>query len=272
MNALDLFATLVIQRCRVRRAEYSSLPAYGALMKASLIEEIGVVSSIICDECSQSHETRVVYQGEQYGHYCPDFGFVSKARSELIATQPNLSAFVAQIADGLTCKRRKSSPLDKDIWRIGALESHAGDVVIYMCPSLQHAQDVTDFQSAVTNEIKSPFGIMLTVQGTLTVPPYVTARLQDVLSIDPITGTVVVIENLCTIAGVPKQRTGGRPNDYRKPLGDLIALRASQGRTLQGRNAEAKALQAEFKAQHPNAKCPSLPTVRKYVSEVRSGS
>lgn len=41
----------------------------------------------------------------KYGYFCPDVGFLSKARSELIATQPNLSTFAAQIADDLNRQR-----------------------------------------------------------------------------------------------------------------------------------------------------------------------
>jgi len=75
-----------------------------------------------------------------------------------------------------------------------------------------------------------------------------------------------------TIAGVPELRTGGRPNDYESALSDLMALRVSQGRAAKGRNEEAKALHAEFIAKHPNKKSPSLPTVKRYVTKIRSGS
>jgi hypothetical protein len=83
---------------------------------------------------------------------------------------------------------------------------------------------------------------------------------------------LTVVADLMTIAGVPEIRTGGRPSDYKKPLNELIAMRESQGLALKGRNAEAKAVQAEFKAQLPNTKCPSLSIVKKYVSTARSGS
>ena len=120
--------------------------------------------------------------------------------------------------------------------------------------------------------MKSPFGIVLTSKGTLSVAPYTTVHLQDVLNLEPLVAKLTVVGDLRTIAGVPEQRTGGRPNDYKQLLTELIAIRTSQGRTLKGRNEEAKALHLEFKAQFPNTRCPSLPTVKKYVSEVRSGS
>ena len=272
MNAVDLFAALLAQRRRVRSVEYSSFPTYEHLIEAGLIEEAGVVSSIICGECDQPHDAQVVYEGSQYGHYCPNLGFIAKARSELIATQPSLSTFAAQIADALTCKRRRSTPLDKDTWRIGAIDSPAGDVVLYLKPTMQDAQDVKDLETALAREIKSPFGIVLTSKGTLSVAPYTTVHLQDVLSLEPLVDKLTMVGDLRAIAGVPEQRTGGQPNDYKQPLTELIAIRASQGRTLEGRNEEARALHVEFKAQFPNTKCPSLPTVKKYVSEARGGA
>lgn len=272
MHAIDLFATLLAQRGRVRSVEYSSLPAYDDLIKAGLIEETGVVSSIICDECDQPHDAKIVYEGSQYGYYCSDLGFISKPRSLLIAAKPNLRAFDAQIADALACKRRKSSPINKDTWRIGAVDSPAGDVMLYLHPTLQDAQEVIDLETALASEMKSPFGIVLTTTGTLSVPPYTTVHLQDVLSLDPVARKLALVGDPKAIAGVPEQRAGGRPNDYKQPLTELIALRACQGRTLEGRNEEAKALLLEFRVQFPKTKCPSLPTVKKYVSGARGRS
>lgn len=272
MNAIELFATLLAQRGRARSAEFSSFPAYNDLIKARLIKETGVVSSLVCYECEQAHDARVVYEGSQYGYYCSDHGFISLPRTELITVQTNVDAFIAQIADALACKRRKSSPIDKETWRIGAVDSPAGDVLLYLCPTLQGAQDMRDFQAALAGEVKSTFGVILTSQGTLAAPPFVTVQLDDVLSFEPTTGKLIVVADVRAIAGVPELRNGGRPNDYESALSDLMALRVSQGRAAQGRNEEAKALHAEFIVKHPNEKCPSLPTVRRYVTKIRGGS
>lgn len=272
MNAVDLFATLLAQRRRVRSVEYSSFPAYNDLFKLDLIEETGVVSSVICDECDQPHDAKVFYEDAQYGYYCHDLGFISKPRSELIAVQPNLKVFVAQIAEALKCKRRKSSPLGKDTWRIGAIDSPTGDIVLYLHPRLQDAQDLRAFEAALITEIRSPFGVVLTSIGTLSLPPYATALLQDVLDFDLIVGKLAVDADLEAIAGVPKNRNGGRPNEYSKTLGELSAIREKEGRILTGRNAEAKALQLDFETQFPNQKCPSLSIVRAFVTKTRRGS
>ena len=272
MDAVGLFAVVLAQRGRVQSVGYSSLPAYGDLIKAGLIEEAGVVSSMMCDECDCPHEAKIAYEGSQYGYYCPEIGFVSKPRSELIALQPNLGTFVSQIADAVDCKRRKSSSLDKDTWRIGAIDGTVGDVVLYLHPTLQDAWDVRNFQAALASEVKTPFGVILTSKGTLTVPPFVTALLDEVLSFDPKAGQFALDTDLRAIAGIPEQRSGGRPNDFESALSGLMALRVNQGRAAPGRNEEAKALHAEFIARYPNKKCPSLPTVKRYVTRIRSGS
>lgn len=272
MNAVDLFATLLAQRSNVRKSQYSALPAYDHLIKAGLIEDAGVVSSIFCGECDHPHDANIVFENNGYGYYCPAIGFIPTPRSDLIATRPNVSAFVTQIADHLNCKRRKSTALHGDIWRVGAIDTPAGDVALYLAPNMQNGDDVRDVQSILVGAVKSAFGLVLTATGGLSVPPFVTVQLQDILSVDPNTGQITVTANLETIAGVPQQRGGGRPNDYKGPLTELAAIRTRQGRTLKGRNEEAKALQAEFTAQFPNKKTPSIQTVKRFVTAVRSGS
>lgn len=272
MNAVELFATLLAQRGNVRKSEYSALPAYDHLSKAGLIEDAGVVSSIFCGECDHPHDADIVFENNGYGYYCPAFGFIPTPRSDLIATRPDVSAFITQIADHLNCKRRKSTPHHGDVWRIGAMDTPAGDVALYLAPNMQNSDDVRDVQSILVGAVKPAYGLILTATGGLSVPAYVTVQLQDILSVDPKTGKLIVSANLEAIAGVPQQRAGGRPNDYKEPLTELSAIRASQGRTLKGRNEEAKALQSEFTAQFPNNKTPSIQTVKRFVTVFRSGS
>jgi hypothetical protein len=272
MNPDELFAALLARPGKVRGSEYSSLPAYAQLIKAGLIEETGVVSSILCDDCGNPHDATVVYEDKLYGHYCPDLGFIPKARSDLIAAQPNLSVFVAEIADHLNCKRRKSTALEGDTWRIGAIDTPAGDVVLYLTPQMQDAQDVKGLQSALASEVKSPFGIVLTSIGTLSVAPYITLQVQDIIDFEPVSGKLTVVLGLEGVAGVPQKNNGGRPNEYTKPLNELSAVRQKEGRTLKGRNKEATALRGEYKFKFPNQNCPSLSRVKTFVTNYRSGS
>lgn len=270
MNTVDLLATLLAQQGQVIASQYSALSAYSQLLEMGLIEEISVVPSIICNECDQPHDAAVVYQASQYGYHCPDLGFVPKDRAELVAAQPNLGNIVTRIADHLNCKRRNSTPLKGDIWRIGAIDGPASNVVLYLKPTMQDPQDVRNFQAVLMNEVRSSFGIVLTSKGDLRLPPYATVALKEVLSIEA--GELTVFADLTTIAGVPEIRAGGRPSDYREPLNELIAKRENQDLALKGRNEEARALQTEFKNQFPNITCPSLPTVKRYVSNSRRGS
>ncbi|PYC47771.1 hypothetical protein DI396_06600 [Litorivita pollutaquae] len=272
METVNLFASLIAQRCSVLANKYSKYPAYDLLLKAGVIEETGVVSSLVCDACDQPHDAAIVYETGSYGYYCPDVGFVTKARLDLISTQPNLIAFTAQMADQLNCKRRKSTPLNGETWRIGALDSPAGDIALYFQPMMQGENDIKDFKGAMIGEMRSTFGIILTSTGTLSVPPYVTIQLQDVLRFDPKSGTLAVNADLHALAGVPVNRTGGRPSAYKEALTQIIANRAENGTALKGRNEEAKAVLAVYKANFPNKTSPALSSINRYVSEARRGS
>mmetsp|Transcript_27439 Transcript_27439/g.50594 ORF Transcript_27439/g.50594 Transcript_27439/m.50594 type:complete len:188 (+) Transcript_27439:1968-2531(+) len=186
--------------------------------------------------------------------------------------RPNLSAFISQIADHLNCKRHKSTPLNGNIWRVGAIDTPAGDVALYLAPNMQNTDDVRDVLSALAGEVKFAFGLIYRATGVLSVPPYVTVQLLDILNVDPRIGKLTVIANLESIAGVPEKRAGGRPSPYAKPHQHLYDLRLQEGRALQGRNEEAQALRNEFQSKFPSEGCPSLVTVRNFVSARRGGS
>jgi len=263
MDTTDIFAQLVAQRGKLLARSYSQYPAYDKLIQAGLIAETGVVSSIVCGECDQPHDAEIVYQDSQYGYFCPDLGFRQAHRAEIVSVEPKIAAFVAQIADHQDCKRRKSTPISGETWRVGALETAAGDVALYFQPTMLDAKDVHAVENAFNGEIKSAFGIILTSAGTLSVPPYITVSLRDALRFDPETGSFIVDADLRSIVGVPENRTGGRPSEYKDTLIKLIASRA---------NAETALILAEFKARFPNQNAPSLPTINRYVSKARAGS
>lgn len=266
MDATRLFATLVAQRHGVHAQSYSNLPAYHHLAKAGLIEETGVVSSIICNECDQPHDAKVVFEQPHYGYYCPDLGFIPTPRANLIMARPNLHVFITQIADALKCKRRKSTPVSGSIWRIGAVETHVGDIAVYFQPTLQDAQDLYDLKTVLAGEVKSKFGIVITATGVLSLPSFVTVQLTDILSFDHMACHFVIDSSINVIAGVPEKRKGGRPGDYKTTLPDLIAQRQNQGVALKGKNEEAKAVRADHKVKYPNENCPSISTIKRCLS------
>jgi len=49
-------------------------------------------------------------------------------------------------------------------------------------------------------------------------------------------------------------------------LHELILERQNSGAALSGRNAEAKAVLAKFIEKYPNIHSPSLPTVKRYIT------
>ena len=170
MDPVRLFAELIAQRRRVRAEIYSKLSAYATLSNAGLIEAKGVVSSVLCDDCSIPHDAEIVFEDPRYGYFCPELGFIEKERADLIAAQPNVDAFVAQLAVDLECKRRKSTPIAGDIWRVGTIETPEGDLVIYFQPTLRSEQDLREFENALAHEVRARFGIILAADGTLSKP------------------------------------------------------------------------------------------------------
>jgi hypothetical protein len=226
MDAVDIFSQLVEQRGKVLARSYSHHSAYDDLIKAGLIEEAGVVSSIVCDNCDHPHETKIEYQDAEYGFLCPDIGFQQVNRADIVSVRPKIGTFVAQLAEDQGCKRRKSTPLDGETWRLGALETPAGDVAVYFQAVMLDAKDIAAFQRALTGEMKASFGIVLTSTGALSVPFYITVPLKEALFFDPEAGGFVVDLDLPSIAGIPETRKGGRPSAYKDTLTKLIAQRA----------------------------------------------
>lgn len=272
MDAVELFVTLITQRDGVRANEYSGHLAYNHLIKAGLIEETGVVPSLVCDECDAPHDATIVYNQELYGYYCPDLGFVPKARSELIAVIANIDKFVSHLAEYLEIKRRKTTPIAGDIWRVGVLSSFKNDLVVYFCPTLRDAEDLGACRAALGREVKASYGIILTALGELELPPYKTVKLKEAISYDAASRNFILDFDLFEIAGVPLRQTGGRPSLYAKDLEGLIEQREKSRSTLDGRNEEAKAVLIAFKEQFPNKQPPALSTVKNYISTFRNGS
>lgn len=148
MDAAEIFVTLITQRGGVRAIEYSKHSAYNHLIQAGLIEETGVISSLVCDECDAPHDATIVYEQEHYGYYCPDLGFVPKARSELITVKANIQKFVSNLAEHLEAKRRKTTPIAGDIWRVGVLSSFKSDLTVYFLPYFARCRGLRGLQGS----------------------------------------------------------------------------------------------------------------------------
>lgn len=269
---MSLFADLVAQRRGVLADVYSMHSAYTMLCDAGLINEEGVVSSIVCDDCNIPHDAEIAFKNQRYGYFCPELGFIERDRASLIAAQPNVAAFVAQLADDLECKRRKPTPIAGDFWRVGAIEAPEGNIVIYFKPTLRSGQDLRDLECALMLEVRAPVGIILTADGTLSKPPFNTITFEDSLGYDQTLNAFIVDADLWAVAGIPVVRKGGRPNEFEKLVTNLILERKKAGLSPLGRNQDAKAVLVDYTAQHPDKEPPSLATIKRYVSKVRSGS
>lgn len=272
MDAIRLFSELVAQRRKTAFWAYVGLPAYHQLKQAGFVEGVGVVQSTQCGDCDSPHDAEVVFEGNTYGYYCPDLGFVAKDRLELEAVQPNISGFVENLANDLNCKRRKSSPVVGNTWRVGAIETHAGDISVYFHPTLRDVDDLHDLETALAREARSSFGVVLTASGSISVAPFVTVELENCVSFDETHNQFRFDSDIETMVGVPQVNTGGRPNIYRTNIEIIMNARSRDGRSVQGRNAEAKGILDEYQNHFPTEPVPSKSVVNSYVTEKRNGS
>lgn len=245
---------------------------FGALIRQELVQEVGLVQSLLCNECREAHDAEVIFENDHYGYFCPEIGFVPIDRAKLVGIEPVLQNLVAELADALECKRRKTSPIHGQTWRIGAVETDSGDLVIYFHPLLLDMQHISDFAAALRFEPRPAFGLVLTARGSLTAPGFETVQLDNLIELDPATDALRVMTDIRHLAGVPAKRSGGRPKTYGSELTDLIWLRVNQGIALSGLNEEAKAIHAVFCATFPEGKNPSLSTVKRRLTKFRGGS
>ena len=155
MEAVQLYSAIITQRGKLAANSILQNPAYKALLNGGFIQERGIIQSVFCDQCDTPHDAEIVFEDEQYGYYCPDLGFIPKARSELIAVQANTDFFISNLAELLGAKRRKATPVASDIWRVGVVSSFNSDLVVYFCPTLRDAKDLEAFRAALGREVSS---------------------------------------------------------------------------------------------------------------------
>ncbi len=260
------------QACRSSSDTFHLRTGYGALTRRGLVQETGLVQSLVCDECSEAHDAEVIFEGGQYGFFCPEIGFVSVERTKLLGAKPELQTLVACIGEAFDCKRRKKSPIHGLTWRVGVLETVAGGLTIYFHPRLEGREDVLELKAALQREVKSPFRLILTAVGSLAVSGTKSACLDEVLELDPVSGDVVECSDLRAIVESPLENSGGRPNVYGAKLDTIIQSRLGNGQALLGRNEEGKAILDVYRRKFPYEKPPSLPTIMRYLTKARGGS
>jgi hypothetical protein len=267
VDALALFCQIASLRQKVTRHSYSHLPAFTALIKAGLLADAGVVQSVHCDDCDMAHDAEVIFEQGAYGYFCPDLGFMPLDRAAIKAVAPQYNRLIAALADALNCKRRKSTPISGDCWRIGAVDTPGGDLTVYFQPTMQDTQDMRNFEAVLARETRSQYQLILTCAGEIVVPVCKTVLLSEVAEMAPGSHGLRFVRKLPEIVNAPMINKGGRPSPYRGNVQMILQDRQERGESLEGRNAEAKAVHVEYKTRFPNGPFPSLSTIKGYVSD-----
>ena len=243
-----------------------------ALVRHGYLREAGVLASIVCDECDAPHSAPVVYQADGYGYYCPDLGFLRLDASGVVAFLPDIPKLIDGLADALGCRKRKSSSVYGETWRIGAVQTVAATVMLYFHPTLETDEDARAFQQALTREARSEWRLVVTTKGAFPMAGLATVRLDELAEIDIETGELHVTSNPSVLAGLPRKTSGGRPAAHGDLLRPLIEGRIRSGAAVDGVNAEAREVHTAFRAKYPNHSAPSESAIKRYVREARRSS
>ena len=269
--AIDLLCDIIAHGGKATATAYRERSGYTALIRCGLLQESGTVQSVGCVECDTPHDAEIVHHGGDYGYWCPDLGFVRVERWSLAGVAPDWTLLIAKLADAFACKRRKSTPVHGTSWRIGAIETPMGDLTIYLHTRLLTGEDVRQAEAALRSQVRSAHTIILTAVGSLPMRGATIVPLYDVVDLDPATGALIAISKLHDAVGIAPEPKGGAPNLFGDRVKAIIASRQQSGDALRGKNAEAKAILEAFHRAHPGDTAPSLPTVKRYLSDARDG-
>ena len=242
MSALDVLATVICNGGKVCAANLGRDRDVRVLLDIGLLQEAGVVSSVVCTNCENAHAAEVIFDEGEYGHYCPDLGFVKLERPNIVAVQPDLPALIEQLAEAFACARRKTAPVHGNTWRIGAVNTDHGDIALYFHPRLRDAEDARELADALSREIASVWRIVVTACGQSPVSRAIAMALADLVTLPPKGKSLDPAVDLHSIVGVPASTKTGAPNRFRDRCMTLIQSRITTGQALSGRNAEANAV------------------------------
>lgn len=271
-SPVALLSEIIAQSSKVSAKTYGTRPAYGALRAAGLLRDRGLIQSVLCDACDIGHDAPVLFEGGAYGHVCPQSGFVSLDRSDLIAAAPDFEILARQIAAALDCVKRKPRAIGGQTWHIGTVRTETADVAVYFHTRLQTKQDLYGLEMALRAQVRATFGLVLTAQGSLVAPGMTTAPLDQVFGFDEAQGAMEAATDVATLVGAPVVRKGGRPELHGERIRAIIADQTATGRMPKGWNANIKAVQDDYAARFPDDPKPSRSTVGRHLSVARGGS
>ncbi|AUQ57425.1 hypothetical protein PhaeoP30_00482 [Phaeobacter inhibens] len=271
MNAVSLLCDIIGQAGKVAARPYRDDARFGALLDAGLLQDDGLVQSVLCENCDLPHDAEIKFEFGSYGHSCPDLGFVPVERADLVAVRPNLAALVEHLHAAFECPTGGISQLGPQIWRVGLVDTPGGRAVVYFHTCLRTDDDVVSLGNALRAEIRRDYALVVTAAGHLPFRDTATYPLATMVQMDLGAACLRKIVSVAEAVGAPPRPTGGRPSVYRERFHKLLAERAAQVVAEKGRNEEAKAVLLEYRRLYPNEAAPSLPTVKAYVSEFRGG-
>lgn len=271
MNAVSLLCEIIAQTGKVSARSYGEDHRYVTLLDAGLLRPDGVVQSVACDNCDAPHDAEIVFEGEAYGHYCPELGFVPSARADLAAIRPNLPALVELLRTTLGCAPGSASQLGSQTWRIGLVETPGGRAVVYFHARLHDEHDLASLENALRGQVRRDFALVVTADKHLPYRDAAVYSLAQMVQMDLGTARLQATVSVAEAVGAPRERPSGRPSVYRERFDAILAERAGKGVVEQGRNAEANAALLVYGAKHPDDPAPKLSTAKAYVSEFRGG-
>lgn len=272
MSAAARLCEIIAQGGKVSADFYDGDDGFTALVRHGYLHGVGVLASVVCDECDAPHSAPVVYEGERYGYFCPDLGFLRLDLAQLDAFSPDISKLIDRLADALGCRQRKSSSIHGETWRIGAVQTDAATVMIYFHPALATENDARALQDALGREVRSDWRLVVTAKGALPMAGLATVRLDDLAEIDTATGALHVLADPDVLAGVPRKSIGGRPAEHGKLLKPLIESRIREGAAAKGLNAEAAEVRDVIASKYPDRPIPSDSAIKRYIRLARGGS
>lgn len=271
MNPVSLLCDIIGQAGKVAAQAYRDDARYGALLDAGLLEEDGLVQSMLCENCDVPHDAEIKFVGASYGHFCPEFGFVPVERADLVAVRPNLAALVEHLRAAFECPPGDISQLGPQTWRVGLADTPGGRAIVYFQTFLQTDDDLVSLGNALRAEIRRDYALIVTAAGQLPFRDATTCNLAQMVQLDLRAPRLRRSVGVAEAVGAPPRPTGGRPSVYRERFHEQLAERAAQGVAKTGRNEEAKAVLLEYGRRYPSEAAPSLSTVKAYVSDFRGG-
>lgn len=272
MSAAARLCEIIAQGGKASASFYGGDDGFVALVRHGYLRDVGVLASVVCDECDAPHSAPVVYEGEQYGYFCPDLGFLTLDPARLAVFSPDVPKLIEHLADALGCRQRKSSSIHDKTWRIGVVQTEAATVVIYFHPTLRTEDDVRALHEALSREARSEWRLVVTANGKLPMTGLATVQLDELAEIDVTIGELRVVADPSVLTGLPRKNPGGRPTAHGDLLKPLIESRMRDGAALDGVNAEAREVRAKFKAKYQDRPGPSDATVKRYIRKARKGS